>query len=150
MADRNMRAAPVDRVTRLLLAALVGFGPVYSAAESVTVVSWGGSYADACEEAYLKPFAAETGIEVLLDDYNGGLSQVRSQVEAGRVYWDIVDIQFPDLVRGLRRRTLRDPGHLAAGARGGWFGTGRRLLSRPDQRVRHCHAVLLHRRRLQP
>ena len=35
-----------------------------------------------------------------LDDYSGGLSQIRSQVEAGNVYWDIVDIQFPDLVRG--------------------------------------------------
>ena len=120
MADRNMRATPMDRVTRLLLAALVGFGPVYSAAESVTVVSWGGSYADACEEAYLKPFAAETGIEVLLDDYNGGLSQVRSQVEAGRVYWDIVDIQFPDLVRGCDEGLFEvlDTSLLAQGADG--------------------------------
>ena len=59
-----MRTIPVYRMTRLLLAALVGFGPAYTAAESVTVVSWGGSYADACEEAYLKPVAAETGVEV--------------------------------------------------------------------------------------
>ena len=99
-----MRTQPAPTYTfrpgRLLLAVLLAFGPAHAMAESVTVVSWGGSYTDACEEAYLKPFAAETGIDVTLDDYNGGLSQVRSQVEAGNVYWDIVDIQSPDLVRG--------------------------------------------------
>ena len=95
-----MRAFPTCRMTPVLLAALAGIGPGCSLAESVTVVSWGGSYAKACEEAYLKPFAAETGIEVLLDDYNGGLSQIRSQVETGNVYWDVIDIQSPDLVRG--------------------------------------------------
>ena len=85
---------------RIAIALLAGVGAALSSAESVTVVSWGGSYARACEEAYLKPFAAEAGIEVLLEDYNGGLSEVRSQVEAGSVHWDIVDIQFPDLIRG--------------------------------------------------
>ena len=95
-----MRAPPMSRTTTVLLAVIVGFGPACSAAESVTVVSWGGSYAKACEEAYIKPFTTETGIEVLLDDYNGGLSQMRSQVETGGVYWDVVDIQSPDLVRG--------------------------------------------------
>ena len=95
-----MRTTSVHRTTGALLAVLVALGPAHSAAESVTMVSYGGSYADACKEAYLKPFTAHTGIEVTLDDYNGGLSQVRSQVEAGNVYWDIVDIQSPDLVRG--------------------------------------------------
>ena len=71
-----------------------------AAAESLTVVSWGGSYARACQEAYLKPFARETGIRVRLEDYNGGLSQVRAQVEAGNVHWDIVDLEYADLVRG--------------------------------------------------
>ena len=93
-----MRANSVNGIASVLLAAALGVAS--SAAESVTVVSWGGSYADACEEAYLKPFATDTGIEVTLDDYSGGLSQIRSQVEAGNVYWDVVDIQFPDLVRG--------------------------------------------------
>ena len=95
-----MRATTVNRTASVLLALLAALGTAHAAAESVTVVSWGGSYADACEMAYLKPFAADTGIEVTLDDYSGGLSQIRSQVEASNVYWDIVDIQFPDLVRG--------------------------------------------------
>ena len=65
-------------------------------AESLTVVSWGGSYARACVEAYHKAFTAETGIEVLLEDYNGGLAQVRAQVDAGAVHWDVVDLEMPD------------------------------------------------------
>ena len=65
-------------------------------AESITVVSYGGSYARACQEAYHKPFTEETGIEVLLEDYNGGLAQIRAQVDAGAVHWDVVDLEMPD------------------------------------------------------
>ena len=112
-----MHAASAGRIAIALLA---GVGAASSSAESVTVVSWGGSYARACEEAYLKPFAAETGIEVLLEDYNGGLSEVRSQVEAGSVHWDIVDIQFPDLIRGCDEGLFEtlDTALLAPGADG--------------------------------
>ena len=66
------------------------------AAETITVVSWGGSYARACVEAYHKAFTAETGIEVLLEDFNGGLAQVRAQVDAGAVHWDVVDLEMAD------------------------------------------------------
>ena len=88
IADReaersSMRTTSVQRTTGALLAVLVALGPAHSAAESVTMVSYGGSYADACEEAYLKPFTARTGIEVTLDDYNGGLSQVPVRIPWG-------------------------------------------------------------------
>ena len=65
-------------------------------AQSITVVSWGGSYARACEEAYHKAFTEETGIEILLEDYNGGLAQIRAQVDAGSVHWDVVDMELAD------------------------------------------------------
>lgn len=70
------------------------------AAQSITVVSWGGSYARAVEEAYLKPFSEETGIEIRLADYNGGLAQIRAQVQAGSVNWDVVDFEVADAIRG--------------------------------------------------
>ena len=69
---------------------------IASHAESITVVSFGGSYARACQEAYHKAFTEETGIEVRLEDYNGGLAQVRAQVDAGNVFWDVVDLEMPD------------------------------------------------------
>ena len=71
-----------------------------SLAQSITVVSWGGSYARVSQEAYHKPFTEETGIEIRLEDYNGGLAQIRAQVESGTVYWDVVDLELADAVRG--------------------------------------------------
>ena len=68
--------------------------------DSLTVVSWGGSYAEACRRAQFDPFAAESGVEVLLESYNGGLAQIRAQVDTGSVHWDVVDLEFADLARG--------------------------------------------------
>ncbi len=68
--------------------------------ESLTAVSWGGAYAQAVTKGYIEPFMAETGIEVRLEDYNGGLAQVRAQVESGNVHWDVVDFEIADAVSG--------------------------------------------------
>ena len=68
-------------------------------AETLTVVSWGGSYEQASRKAVLTPFTAETGIEVAVEVYNGGLAQIRAQVETGNVYWDVVDLERADAVR---------------------------------------------------
>ena len=68
--------------------------------QSLTVVSYGGSYARACDKGYHERFEAETGININLEDYTGGLAQVRAQVEMGNVFWDVVDLNMPDLVRG--------------------------------------------------
>lgn len=69
-------------------------------AQELTVVSWGGSYAKACKDGYIDPFAAESGVKVHLADYNGGLAQVRAQVESGNVHWDIIDVETQDLILG--------------------------------------------------
>ena len=73
---------------------------VASAEETLTAVSWGGSYQRASTLAVLNPFSAETGIEVRIEDYNGGLAQIRAQVETGNVHWDVVDLEMTDLLRG--------------------------------------------------
>ena len=68
-------------------------------ADPLTVVSWGGAYEQASRKAVLEPFGAETGIEVAVEVYNGGLAQIRAQVETGNVYWDVVDLERADAVR---------------------------------------------------
>ena len=90
------------------------------AAESLTVVSWGGSYGRASRAAVLEPFSAETGIEVKVEDYNGGLAQIRAQVETGIVTWDVVDLETPDLVRGCDEALLEtvDPDAMPPAANG--------------------------------
>ena len=103
----------------LLLAALAAIAPL-AAEQAITVVSFGGSYARACQQAYHEPFTAETGIEVRLEDYNGGLAQIRAQVETGNVHWDVVDLNVADAVLGCDEGLLEfiDPGDLPPGADG--------------------------------
>ena len=92
-----MKTSPaVRRAVALACLALAGGG----SAETLTVVSWGGSYEQASRKAILEPFSKETGIEIRVEVYNGGLAQVRAQVETGKVYWDIVDLEMADAARG--------------------------------------------------
>ena len=70
------------------------------AAESLTVVSWGGAYTRSQVEAYMKPYTAKTGVEFNVVDYNGGLDQIARQVEDGAIEWNIVDVELSDAIRG--------------------------------------------------
>ena len=82
----------------LALAALVG--SLSATAEEMTMVSWGGAYGRATQMALLDPFGAETGYTTRMEDYNGGLAEIRAQVETGNVHWDVVDLEAADAVRG--------------------------------------------------
>ena len=97
--------------TALFVSAML-LGSVAAAEESVTVVSFGGSYAKACVEGYHKAFEEETGIKVNLEDYNGELSQLRAQVEAGAVTWDVIDAEGPQLAIACDEGLIETIDHL--------------------------------------
>ncbi len=67
------------------------------AAESITVTSFGGAFSQSQIEAYQKPFSAKTGVKVNAEVYNGGLAELRAQVQAGNVTWDVVDLEKQDV-----------------------------------------------------
>ncbi|MYF77080.1 MAG: ABC transporter substrate-binding protein, partial [Acidobacteria bacterium] len=67
---------------------------------SLTAVSWGGSFARAVNKAYYEPFEAETGVVIGREDYNGGLAQIRTQVDVGNVHWDVLSVEMSDAMRG--------------------------------------------------
>ena len=94
------RIRPTLQVMLIVLLAGLSWSRPVAGSEALTVVSWGGSYARACQKAYHQPFSAETGIEIRLESYNGGLAQIRAQVETGKVYWDLVDLEMADAARG--------------------------------------------------
>lgn len=89
-------------------------------AEGLTVVSWGGAYTKSQIAAYHKPWEAQGGMKINSEDYNGGLAEVKAQVEAGNVTWDIVDVELSDAVRGCDEGLLEslDLASLPAGADG--------------------------------
>ena len=100
LGHRTTPARGWASVRLAMLASALGIWSVGCGTEGVTVVSWGGSYEEACRKALFEPFSSETGIEVHVESFNGGLAQVRAQVESGNVYWDIVDLEFADVVKG--------------------------------------------------
>ena len=71
-----------------LLASVVA---VTTAAQAeVNIVSWGGAYTASQQKAYADTYKDPGSINFI--NYNGGLGEVRTQVESGSVTWDIVDV----------------------------------------------------------
>ncbi len=67
--------------------------------QEVVMMSWGGAYGKSQEEAYNKPFTAETGIPVTMVDADNPATPLKAQVEAGNVSIDVADVEFSDAVR---------------------------------------------------
>ena len=76
------------------------FAATAASAGELTIVSWGGAYTKSQTEAYYKPWMASTGHRILSEDYSGGLSEVKAQVEAGNVSWDVVDVEDAEAILG--------------------------------------------------
>lgn len=60
------------------------------ASERIALISWGGAYRKAWEEAFVNPFMKETGIQVVIAD-TPDLAKVKAQVTSKNVEWDVFD-----------------------------------------------------------
>lgn len=91
------------KLKQILASTALGLGlaafSVAAQANSITVVSWGGAYTKSQVEAYHKPWIAKTGNQIKSEDYNGGIAEIKAQVEADTVTWDIVDVELSDAIR---------------------------------------------------
>ncbi|MEX3776404.1 ABC transporter substrate-binding protein [Pseudomonas sp. MYb118] len=83
--------------TVLMLGMLAG--PL-SAAEKLTVVSFGGNNRQAQEKAFYQPFTAEKKVAITADDYNGEMAKIRVMADTGKTSWDVVEVESPELLRG--------------------------------------------------
>ena len=73
----------------------IGVGNVANAAgDSVTFASWGGSFQDAIRSSMLAPAASKLNITVKEDTTNG-IQDVRAQITAGAVAWDVTEQDLP-------------------------------------------------------
>lgn len=81
-------------------AALVAMSLVGQAhAAELNFTSWGGAYQGSQEQTAVKPFSAKEKVNVKTNTYNGGIAQIRAQVQSGNVSWDVIDIQLSDAMR---------------------------------------------------
>ena len=70
--------------------ALTAGGPTPAQAETLTVVSYGGSFQAAQRKVYFEPFAKDTGVTVREDEWSDNLAAIETQVRAGKVTWDVI------------------------------------------------------------
>jgi len=71
------------------------------AGDTVTFVSWGGAYQKAQRAALLDPAEELLNVKILEDTLTG-LAEVRAQVKAGAVTWDIVDLDISGCARAAQ------------------------------------------------
>jgi len=87
--------------------------------KSLTIVSWGGAYTDSQVRAYHEPYTEKTGVEIQNADKSAqALAGIRSQVEAGNVSWDLVDMLQADAQRACDEGLVMEIDHNE------WFAPG--------------------------
>ena len=67
---------------------------------AVVMVSWGGAYTESQKLGYGDPAAKKLGIPIDWVDYSGGLSEVKAQIAAGAITWDVIDVYAMDTIIG--------------------------------------------------
>jgi putative spermidine/putrescine transport system substrate-binding protein len=70
-----------------------------TAEDQLVVASFGGAYTASQSKAYFEPYMKATAKRILTADYNGGLAELRAQVQSGNGAWDIIDLEMQDAVR---------------------------------------------------
>lgn len=111
MDQHSSMNAPVRAAKRgaaLMLLAGIGVGAAQGAvAQEVTVASWGGTYQEALRKAFYTPASQATGITIK-DVTLKGIADVRLQVKANAVTWDVAEL-FGGGCEQARREGLSEP-----------------------------------------
>ena len=99
----NHKASPPIRqaLAGVVLAAITLSASSIARATDITVVSWGGAYSAAQNQAYLQPYMAQhPDINIINDDSAAeAIARMRAMHEAGNVTWDLVDVTADDALR---------------------------------------------------
>jgi putative spermidine/putrescine transport system substrate-binding protein len=74
-----------------MVGALAAVGTYAYAADSVTVVSWGGAYQDSVRKAFFEPFMKSGDVKITEEEFNGEIAKIRAMTESGNVTWDVVE-----------------------------------------------------------
>ncbi len=71
-----------------------------ASAKDLTVVGWGGTTQAAHKTAYFEPYMKETGNKIIEDEWNGEMAKVRAMVETGKITWDVIQVEAPEVFQG--------------------------------------------------
>jgi hypothetical protein len=133
--------APVSFLCLLTLCVIAPFAQVQAAGvkNEITFTSWIGPYMRSQMLGFVRPYEKKIGARVNVVSYNGGIGEIRDQVESANVTWDVVDLTQADSLRaceeGLLERIddIRLPTGLSVK---GWLGNG------SDHRYKELETVI--------
>lgn len=74
----------------------------------ITFTSWTGPYMRSQMLGFVRPYEQETRTRVHVEHYNGGIAEIRDQVESANVIWDVVDLTQADSLRACEEGLLED------------------------------------------
>jgi putative spermidine/putrescine transport system substrate-binding protein len=84
-------------------AALICAALPASAADQLTVISFGRADRAALAAAYIDPFAKASGIAVQSLSYDGQITELTQMVGAGATVWDVMQVESRTLQQGCRQ-----------------------------------------------
>lgn len=92
----------------LTFIALTAALPIHSvqAQKQLNVVSWDGAYVKSQILGFIRPYEKATGVRVNVIQYTGGIDEIRRQVRAWNVKWDVVDLELFDAIRACNEGLL--------------------------------------------
>jgi putative spermidine/putrescine transport system substrate-binding protein len=100
----EVRVKNILSLTVSSLAVAVAFStvdvPKASAADQLTIVSWGGAYQESQRKAYYEPYMKEKGIKIVEEEYDGELGKLQAMKDAGNVTWDVLDVDMAHAIAG--------------------------------------------------
>ncbi|WP_207002183.1 ABC transporter substrate-binding protein [Trinickia mobilis] len=68
------------------------------AADTLSVVTFGGAYEVAANKAWFEPFTAKTGVGFSTESYDGGLAKLSAMEQAKNPTWDLIDLETNDAI----------------------------------------------------
>lgn len=92
-------------MTRSIVSAVAALGslalfvsPVNAA--DITVVGWGGTWDEAYKKGVWDVYEAETGHNIIMEEWAGEMAKVRAQVQSGSITYDMVAAESPSVEIG--------------------------------------------------
>lgn len=95
-----MRFRSIASITLAFLATIICGSAASSAAEQIVIVSWGGSYQESQRRSFYEPFAKQTGIKVLEDEWKGDMGKIRAMVDTKTYQGVVFDAESAHLLSG--------------------------------------------------
>ena len=72
----------------------------------ITFTSWVGPYMRSQMLGFVRPYEEKNSLRVNVTSYNGGIEEIRDQVESANVTWDVVDLTQADSIRACNEGLL--------------------------------------------